>query len=749
MTPAAVRTAFLLTVALCLITLFRPSSAGAAEYPVHNCFADQITYSTQAFDDFATRGMMWRRACSPEGAGRRGLLNGNVIRRGRVRRGARSYFVMRAPNGTRFGRFTWSGKVKRSDCGYAMQVWASGPNGGAVPIRNVRANQKCPRPGRNAQAAGWPKRRTRDVSGANKIIQRIICVGRRRTPSCSTRGENYIRTFVAKATVVDVSPPTVRIVPNNPFTLGRWVSGNQTVSYDAADNVGVSLARALVGGLLGGAHQRPCGYTQSVPCPNGPGSIIVDTRRLSDGSRSMAVQAFDSAQNPLTSAPVTVRLDNTAPGAIPVAVEGAQGWRNQNGFALTWANPAEVDRAPIVKAFYRLCNVDAPSGCVSNSRAGIGISRIGDITVPAPGEWRAHVWRQDAAGNHEPANASVPVTLRYDPEPPQLGFEQSPALDPTLFSVQVTDKFSGLAGGQIELSRQGSGIWQSLATQQQGSRLLARINDAQLPAGTYLLRATARDHASNQNSSSNRLDGRPMVVNLPLRTPTVTRSGVRRIRIVRREVGTRRNRRRVRRRVETVEPQARVAFGRPAQVVGQLLATDGRPLPNAELQVLSRTALSPERLEGVIRTGANGEFVYTAGAGSTRTLRFAYQGTSITLPSTSEVTLFVPAASTLRPRPRRLRNGQAVRFAGRLQSLPPPAAGKLVELQVVLSGRWQTFRTTRTDAGGGWKVRYRFRRSCGLTRYRFRARLPAETGYPFEPGTTKPVKVTVRGPVCR
>jgi 5-hydroxyisourate hydrolase-like protein (transthyretin family) len=369
--------------------------------------------------------------------------------------------------------------------------------------------------------------------------------------------------------------------------------------------------------------------------------------------------------------------------------------------------------------------------------------------VPAPGEWQVRVWRQDAAGNHEPTNASVPVTIRYDPEPPQLGFEQSPAADPTLVSVQVTDKVSGLASGQIELSRQGSAAWQALPTQRHGSRLVARINDAQLPAGTYLLRATARDLASNQNSTDSRLDGRPMVVTLPLRTPTVIRAGVKSTRIVRKRVRRGGRRRTVRRRVGTIQPQARVSFGREAQIVGQLLTSDGRPVANAAVQVLSRSAVMPERLEAVLRTDAQGRYAYLAGPGSTRTLRFAYLGTPVTLPSTGEATLLVPAASTIRPRPRRLRNGQAVRFMGRLQSLPPPAAGKLVELQVTLSGRWQTFRTTRTAADGAWKVRYRFRRSCGLTRYRFRARLPAETGYPFQTGTTKAVKVAVRGPACR
>jgi hypothetical protein len=36
-----------------------------------------------------------------------------------------------------------------------------------------------------------------------------------------------------------------------------------------------------------------------------------------------------------------------------------------------------------------------------------------------------------------------------------------------------------------------------------------------------------------------------------------------------------------------------------------------------------------------------------------------------------------------------------------------------------------------------------------MTRYRFRARLPAEAGYPFETGLTRPVRITVRGRPCR
>ena len=119
------------------------------------------------------------------------------------------------------------------------------------------------------------------------------------------------------------------------------------------------------------------------------------------------------------------------------------------------------------------------------------------------------------------------------------------------------------------------------------------------------------------------------------------------------------------------------------------------------------------------------------------------------LPAESAVDLLTSAASTLRATPRRLTNGQSVRFSGKLRALPAPPAGKLIELQVVLSGRWQTFRTTRTQADGSWAIRYQFRRTCGVLGYRFRARLPAEAGYAFQTGYTRTLGVTVRGPRCR
>ena len=721
---------------------FAGPAARASEFTINACQADRAEFSTQAFEDFANRGMMWKRACNPEGPGLRGLVTSNVVRPGRVVRGSRSYFVMNAPEGTRFSRLVWSGQARRHDCRYALQLWANRPDGSNVAIKNVRANRGCPNPGK-IQAAGWPRAHAYDIAGTTKLVQRVLCVGSDKTPYCSTRGLNYIRTFTAAATVVDVSPPGVTITPDNAFTRGEWVNGMQQVNYGALDNVGVRLVRAVVGGVPYGDTPRPCNFARRIPCPNGPGTVLVHTSALPEGTHPMSLQAEDAAGNLGSATPLTVRIDKTPPGAVSLAVDGGEAWRNHNDFGAAWESVEEVDRAPITAAHYRLCR--SGSGvCVVDRRLG-ATSRLDHLVVPTPGEWQLRVWREDAAGNQEPANASVPVTLRYDPEPPEIGFEDQAPGDPTLVSALVTDKISGLADGQIELSAQGSGIWQSLPNRQDGNRLVARIDDAQFPAGAYALRATARDRAANQNSTGLRLDGRPMTVTLPLRAPTTVTAGV----VTRAASRGRKRRGRTPHRRPVLAPRARVALKRPIRIAGQIRVRGGGVVAGAEIQVLARTATAPERVAAVLHADRNGRYRYVGRASATTVYRVLFGGSPTTLPAQREVTVVVPAASTMASHPTRVVNGQAVRFAGQVRSLPVPAAGKLVELQVVLSGRWQTFRTIRTDQRGNWRVRYRFRRSCGLLVYRFRARLPAESGYPFEDGHTHAVTVRVRGAPCR
>jgi hypothetical protein len=718
--------------------------------PPTGAFAD-----LSALPNVATGGMYMRRACADWDGKPFGMVAGNVVRSGRVGRGHQAGFVMDAPPGASFVGLNWSGKVLRRDCRYSASVYALDAGGSSVrvqwpdgrvrgAIRNFPANRNCARKDPQtsylqlAQVGAKARPQPFGLLGpATRIVERTVCVGGARKRFCSARGINRIHTWWAEATVADGSAPSVAIVQDNPFTQGAWVSaGTYGVGYTVSDNVGVKAAQ--VGGFV---HDRgsSCDYSRTIPCNNDPGRVEVKTSP--EGSQPLVVRAIDAADNAGDSQPVTVRIDRTAPAAPAVLVEGGEQWRSQNTFAFAWQNPDEGDRAPITAAHWRLCR-SGTNSCTTGSQSATGISRLADLRVPEPGEWQVRVVREDAAGNRNEDYASQPVTLRWDPEAPQLAFEPAPGDDPTRVSVAVTERISGIASGQIELSAAGSNTWQGLSTKLEGNRLVARIDDAALPAGPYLLRSQALDLAGNVGVAA-----AAQPITLPLRIQSAMQAGVVKTRIVREKVKGKKGRRGSRRRTVTeLRPEARVGWGEHATIAGRLVNRDGQPLPGQEVRVLG-PGVDGEELLAVLRTDAQGGFRYEAAGSASRTLRLVHPGTALTLPAQDEVRLLVPGATTLQARPRRILNGQTVRFRGQVRSVPIPAAGKIVELQVYQGKKegWTTFRTIRTDAAGRWRQPYTFSHTTCLDRWRIRAKVPKEVGYPFEDGASRPVRITVKG----
>jgi hypothetical protein len=281
----------------------------------------------------------------------------------------------------------------------------------------------------------------------------------------------------------------------------------------------------------------------------------------------------------------------------------------------------------------------------------------------------------------------------------------------------VQDRVSGLAGGEIELRRRGSSSWQGLPVRVEGPRLVAHIDDSRLPAGEYELRGRAFDQAGNEASTLRRVDGSPAIITLPLRFASVLTGGIERKRVVRVVVRRRGKRRRVRRRVVSLLPSARIGLGRQARLRGRLTNVDGQPIAGAQIFVLSESTGGPRALTGVVTTAPDGSWSYTAHAGQSRTLRFAYLGTPLILPSELATSMLVPASTGLNVNRRRARNGGSVVFSGRMRSLPLPATGKLVEMQAFFRGRWRTFSTVRTNGEGRWRFRYRFGGTIGRHSY--------------------------------
>ena len=201
-----------------------------------------------------------------------------------------------------------------------------------------------------------------------------------------------------------------------------------------------------------------------------------------------------------------------------------------------------------------------------------------------------------------------------------------------------------------------------------------------------------------------------------------------------------------------------VAFGRRVVAAGRLLDEHGRPIAGAVMTLEERTfvpKVGPLKGAGFttvlpakpIVTDINGRFRYLVPAKHSRTLRLGYRArtTDRDFASVTDVTLVVRGKATLRVSRRAVRNGEAVRFSGRLLGGKVPRTGVQVVLQARTARGWVPFKTARADRRGRFAASYRFRATRGTQVYAFRARVAADSGYPWLPATTRTVKVTVRG----
>ena len=295
----------------------------------------------------------------------------------------------------------------------------------------------------------------------------------------------------------------------------------QTVNYTASDNVGVKVARAIVSGASWGEHHRGCNFAATIHASMALArSALTRDSSETDHTHLLSMQ-LDAADN--------VRH-----------VEPPDGSRRQHRAGRRGARPRR--RAGVAKSERLRPRVDESNRSGSRSHRGGSLSdlpkRRGQC-IGGPGgpgaasqPWPISPCRGPANGRSAYGARTRPQTMNR-PTPPcrfrsattpsrqSSGSRRPHRADPTLVSVAVTDRVSGLASGQIEVSRQGTGTWQALPTERRGDQPHRPNRRFAPPAGVYALRATAWDHASNQNSTDRRTNGEPMTLSLPLRAPTV------------------------------------------------------------------------------------------------------------------------------------------------------------------------------------------------------------------------------------
>jgi hypothetical protein len=177
-------------------------------------------------------------------------------------------------------------------------------------------------------------------------------------------------------------------------------------------------------------------------------------------------------------------------------------------------------------------------------------------------------------------------------------------------------------------------------------------------------------------------------------------------------------------------------------ISGRLMGAQGQPIGGATLELLQQTASSPGlKLIGHVKTGATGTFVARAPTGPSRTIEVAYRAFSGdgAYAATARIIESVQAGIQLGISPRRIGSEGAITLTGRVLG-PVPPQGVSVDLLVHYRGRWEPFRTPRTDAAGHFTVVYQFEGARG--RFPFRAEVPpSQANFAFGRGFSGVVDV--------
>jgi hypothetical protein len=577
--------------------------------------------------------------------------------------------------------------------------------------------------------------------GSSAVILRLRCGASGGCPNTQVFG--YIQLYAASITLADGMPPAVAIT-GGPLLSG-WQRASAAVFYGASDNVGIKLVRASIDGRPRAEEPRSCSYTSTTPCPNGGGALNLDTTGLPDGAHTVAVQVVDSADNVNQDAR-TIYVDNTPPTApADVKLNGSGAWTSTNSFGLDWTNPQQ-NASPIAAAEYRLCPTDAASGtqsdCISGSVGGSGVHALRDLKVPKPGSWTLSLYLRDGAGNAN-STATTPIPpLRYDGTAPAVGFLPTTPDDPTRIRIAASDATSGVAARSLEIRREGTDAWVPVPVTVDSQGFSAALDDGALPDGTYDLRARVADAAGNERSVETTPNGQVAAVSLPVRLKT--RLAVGRVTKVRGRA-SRAGKPRYRR-VLVTRPRSR--YGRTVPLHGRLTTPGANPVAGAGVEVWEQVAQPGAAWAQIatIQTSRTGRFMFKALRGPSRLVQFRYHGTAVVRSRVTTVDLRVKATSTMRVNRHHVSNGDDVTFRGRLGGRPIPPGGKLVELQVYSRHKWRTFGTARAnESTGRWSYRYRFEAILGRVSFRFRARIRREATYPFDLGTSRQVRVSVRG----
>jgi hypothetical protein len=190
----------------------------------------------------------------------------------------------------------------------------------------------------------------------------------------------------------------------------------------------------------------------------------------------------------------------------------------------------------------------------------------------------------------------------------------------------------------------------------------------------------------------------------------------------------------------------KIAAGKRALIRGRLTSASGGPVAGALVCAKTRVKRrgSGFQFSRAAITDSSGQFAIRLPRGPSREVIIGYRVGAVEIDR--RLRLLARPHPRLRVRPHRLLNGQRITMRGRIPR--PFPRHRIVVLQGRNPGerRWITFEKARTDASGKFRARYTFLRvTSGIARFKIRALIPAQSGYPYASGRSSARTVVVIG----
>lgn len=202
---------------------------------------------------------------------------------------------------------------------------------------------------------------------------------------------------------------------------------------------------------------------------------------------------------------------------------------------------------------------------------------------------------------------------------------------------------------------------------------------------------------------------------------------------------------------KSFKKERKAPYGANLTLRGKLGSKGGVALAARQVLLESRVRQPGEEWRALdyLTTDSSGRLSYKAKTVPSTSFRASFAGGPGLDSSRSSASLTVWGKVTLDARPRRLRNFDSVTFSGHVSSagVELPTDGKTVSIQYldvfVKRPTWRVFDVGSTSRDGDFKFSHRFTNINRRTKFRFRAFLPAEYGWPFADGYSKRVAITV------